>query len=200
MHYPHCKQKQKGWFVPGNCYQFPEAFWVRKELLRTEQRAVSHAASFLSILKNIETSHTGRCSDIKLIPVILVQRWDFQFKMSLPYCFFSGRPLASYLSFFFCFTLFAMFVILSFWLNFQFFSMKAKGGGLLFVPLFSAFSLWSWAAAFASSFYLILASVSALLLYCIIQVLMQQNLFILFWQEFLFDLFSEKMSLNCLQW
>lgn len=91
--------------------------------------------------------------------------WMPIYNKSLPCCLFFGRSLASYLSFLFCFTFFDVFVILSFWLNFQFLSLKAKGGGLLFVLLFSAFSLWSWAAAFASSFYLVLlASVSALLL------------------------------------
>lgn len=54
------------------------------------------------------------------------------YNKSLPYCLFFGTPLASYLTFFFCFTLFAMFVVLSFWFNFQFLSVKSKGGSLLF--------------------------------------------------------------------
>lgn len=91
--------------------------------------------------------------------------WLSVYNKSLPYCLFFERPLASYLIFLFCFTLFVVFVILSFWLDFPFLSLNTKGGSLLFVLLFSAFSLWSWAGAFASSFYLvILASVSALLL------------------------------------
>lgn len=46
-------------------------------------------------------------------------------------------------SIFFSFTLFAAFMILSFPLNFQFLSLQGKGAGLLFVLLFSLFSVWS---------------------------------------------------------
>lgn len=154
MCYPHCTQQRKGWIAARNGCQFPKGFWVRKELLRSEQGEVSHAVLFLSILNNNnETSNPGRCSDVlKLIPAIIVRKCDCQFMTNL-YCNASCLGSLFLPTFRFLFLSFICCACDSI-TSTQFSVTLLAGTNWLFVLLFSILSVcFPWAAAFASLFF-----------------------------------------------
>lgn len=94
---------------------------------------------------------------------MIVQRYDSQFIMSLPYCLFFGRPLASYLNFNFVLLYLLCLQCYHFDSIFSFFPWRQREEVCFLFFRFLPFHYGP--AAFASSFYLvILASVSALLL------------------------------------